>query len=171
MRGSRDTRGGGRARSGRRLAGVGTVTAAALAALSLAYAPAAGAVTPTLATADYDCGTWGGGQARLTATQSGTRATITLRSAVMTPVAVGADSINATLTFAKAGGGTKSFTGTRNPALPAWGPVEIGPLSATVAPGDTLNSYFAGPALTMSIFGFPVSCDAVTSQSPGPFVF
>ncbi|MGV9311423.1 hypothetical protein ACWDR0_04420 [Streptomyces sp. NPDC003691] len=143
----------------------------ALAALSLAYAPGAGAVTPTLATADYDCGTWGGGQARLTATQSGTRATMTLRSAVTTPVAVGADTINATLTFAKAGGGTKSFTGTRNPALPAWGPVEIGPLSATVAPGDTLNSYFAGPALTMTIFGFPVSCDAVTSQSPGPFVF
>ncbi|MFF3557222.1 hypothetical protein ACFYXL_27865 [Streptomyces tsukubensis] len=168
MRGSTGT---GRGARRRRVAGAGAVTAAALAALSLAYAPAAGAVTPTLATADYDCGTWGAGQARLTATQDGTRATITLRSSVRTPLPVGADTINATLTFAKAGGGTKAFTGTRNPALPARGPVEIGPLSATVAPGDSLNSYFAGPALTMSIFGFPVSCDAVTSQSPGPFVF
>ncbi|MEU5974181.1 hypothetical protein [Streptomyces sp. NPDC047315] len=161
MRGSRRSR-----------LGIGSAVAAGvLAVTSLAFAPGAAAVTPTEATAEYDCGMWGGGLARLTATQNGTTATITVRSAVKTPVAVGADTINATLTLAKAGGGTRQFTGQKNPALAAGSSVEIGPLTATVALGDSLNSYFAGPALTMSIFGFPVSCDAVTSQSPGPFVF
>ncbi|GLF93784.1 hypothetical protein [Streptomyces yaizuensis] len=151
---------------------IGTALAAgALAVGALVFAPAAAAVTPGTAQAGYDCGTWGAGTATLAATQSGTSATITLTSAVTTPVAVGRDTINATLTFARAGGGTVKFTGKRNPALPAGGAVKIGPLAGTVAPGMSLNSYFAGPALTMNIFGFPVSCDAVTSQTPGPFVF
>ncbi|MFI1887145.1 hypothetical protein [Streptomyces jumonjinensis] len=151
---------------------IGTaLTAGALAAASLVLAPAAAAVTPGTAQASYDCGSWGGGTATLTATQSGTAATITINSAVTTPLAVGADQINATLTLAKAGGGTVKFTGRKNPPLPAGGAVKIGPLSGAVAPGNSLNSYFAGTALSMNVFGFPVACDALTSQTPGPFVF
>ncbi|GGT47788.1 hypothetical protein [Streptomyces purpureus] len=151
--------------------GIGAVLAGALAAAGLVFAPSAAAVTPGTATASYDCGTWGGGGATLTATQSGTAATITLTSAVKTPVAVGKDQISAKLTLAKAGGGTRVFSGKKNPALAANTAVTMGPLSGTVAAGDSLNSYFAGTALTMTIFGVTVNCDAVTSQSPGPFVF
>ncbi|MEU7698556.1 hypothetical protein [Streptomyces sp. NPDC039028] len=151
--------------------GTVAVLAGGLAAASLAFAPTAAAVTPGTATATYDCGSWGGGGATLVATQSGTAATVTVTSAVTTPIAVGANQISATLTLAKGGGGTRVFTGKKNPALPAGGSVVIGPLSGTVASGDSLNSYFAGVALKMVIFGVTVNCDAVTSQSPGPFVF
>ncbi|MFE9409724.1 hypothetical protein ACFYN0_13175 [Streptomyces sp. NPDC006704] len=143
----------------------------AVAAAGLAFAPSAAAVTPTTATATYDCGTWGGGGATLTATQSGTAATITLTSAVTTPISVGANQISATLTLARSGGGTRVFSGKANPAIPAGSSVTIGPLGGTVAVGDSLNSYFAGTALKMVIFGITVNCDATTSQAPGPFVF
>ncbi|KQX53002.1 MULTISPECIES: hypothetical protein [unclassified Streptomyces] len=151
--------------------GTVAVLAGGIAAASLAFAPTAAAVSPGSATATYDCGSWGGGTATLTATQSGTSATITVTSAVTTPIAVGADTISSTLTLAKAGGGTRVFTGKKNPALGAGQSVVMGPLSGTVASGDSLNSYFAGVALKMVIFGVTVNCDAVTSQSPGPFVF
>ncbi|WP_426403545.1 hypothetical protein ACN9M0_11400 [Streptomyces sp. R-07] len=151
--------------------GTVAVLTGALAAAGLAFAPTAGAVAPGSATATYDCGSWGGGTATLTATQSGTAATITVSSAVTTPIGVGADSISSTLTMAKGGGGTRVFTGKKNPALSAGQSVVMGPLSGTVASGDSLNSYFAGVALKMVIFGVTVNCDAVTSQSPGPFVF
>lgn len=151
--------------------GIGVAMAAgALAVTSLVFAPVAAAVVPTTATATYDCGMWGGGEATLTATQDGTAATITLTSAVTTPVAVGADSIDATLTLATNGTGTTQFTGTKNPALAAGSPVTIGPMSGTVASGDSLDSYFDGTALSMTIFGIGVDCDATTAQSPGPFV-
>ncbi|ANW20278.1 hypothetical protein [Streptomyces clavuligerus] len=151
---------------------IGTALAAgALAAGALVFAPAAAAVTPGTAQAGYDCGSWGGGAATLAATQNGTSATITITSAVTTPIAVARDTINATLTLAKAGGGTVKFTGRKNPALPAGGAVRIGPLTGTVTSGASLNSFFAGPALTMNVLGFPVNCDAVTSQTPGPFVY
>ncbi|MFD0368405.1 hypothetical protein [Streptomyces sp. NPDC059071] len=151
--------------------GIVAVLSGALAAAGLVLAPGAAAVSPGSATATYDCGSWGGGGATLTATQSGTAATITLTSAVKTPIAVGVDQISATLTMAKAGGGTRVFTGKKNPALAANQAVTIGPLGGTVASGDSLNSYFAGTALKMVIFGVTVNCDALTSQSPGPFVF
>jgi hypothetical protein len=147
------------------------MAAGALAVTSLAFAPVAAAVAPTTATATYECGFWGGGGATLTATQDGTAATLTLTSAVTTPVAVGADEIAATLTLAKNGTGTAQFTGKKNPALAAGSPVTIGPLDGTVASGDSLDSYFGGTALQMTIFGIGVSCDATTAQSPGPFVF
>ncbi|MFI8965749.1 hypothetical protein ACIGO8_26980 [Streptomyces sp. NPDC053493] len=151
--------------------GLAAMLSGALAATALVFAPGAAAVSPGTATATYDCGSWGGGGATLTATQSGTAATVTLTSAVKTPIAVGADQINATLTLARAGGGTRVFSGKKNPALAANQSVTIGPLSGTVASGDSLNSYFAGTALKMVIFGVTVNCDALTSQSPGPFVF
>lgn len=151
--------------------GTVAVLTGALAAAGLAFAPTAGAVSPGSASAQYDCGSWGGGTANITATQSGTAATMTISTAVTTPISVGADQINATLTLAKAGGGTRVFTGKKNPAVGAGQPVTIGPLNGTVASGDSLNSYFAGVALKMVIFGVTVNCDAVTSQTPGPFVF
>ncbi|MFE4591624.1 hypothetical protein [Streptomyces laurentii] len=150
--------------------GIVAVLSGVLAA-GLTFAPGAAAVSPGTATATYDCGMWGTGTANLAATQSGTTATITITSAVKTPVAVGANTINSTLTLAKAGGGTRVFSGTKNPALAANQSVTMGPLTGTVAPGDSLNSYFAGTALKMVIFGVTVTCDATTSQSPGPFVF
>ncbi|MFI1399859.1 hypothetical protein [Streptomyces sp. NPDC020681] len=152
--------------------GISTAMAAgALAVTTLVFAPAAAAVAPASATATYDCGIWGGGAATLAATQDGTAVTITLTSAVTTPVAVGPDEIDATLTLAKNGTGTTQFTGKKNPELEAGSPVTIGPLSGTVASGDSLDSYFDGTALQMTIFGVGVSCDATTAQSPGPFVF
>ncbi|MEV8522985.1 MULTISPECIES: hypothetical protein [unclassified Streptomyces] len=147
------------------------LAAGAVAVAGLAFAPGAAAVSPGSATATYDCGSWGGGSATLTATQSGTAATITLTSAVTTPVAVGANQISANLTLAKGAGGTTVFSGTANPALSAGDPVTMGPLNGTVASGDSLDSYFAGTALSMTIFGITVNCDATTSQAPGPFVF
>ncbi|MER8043071.1 hypothetical protein [Streptomyces sp. NPDC094032] len=151
--------------------GTTAALAGALAATALAFAPGAYAVSPGTATANYDCGSWGGGGATLTATQSGTTATITITSAVKTPVAVAKDTINSTLTLAKGSGGTRVFTGTKNPAIPMNGSVTMGPLTGTVASGDSLNSYFGGTALKMVIFGVTVNCDALSTQSPGPFVF
>ncbi|MFF2845820.1 hypothetical protein ACFVT5_05765 [Streptomyces sp. NPDC058001] len=144
--------------------------AGVLAATALAAAPTAAAVTPTTATAEYNCGLYGGGEATLTATQSGTSATIKLTSSeITTPIAVAADTVNATLTLAKAGGGTRTFTGTKNPAMVARGGVAVGPLSGTVAAGDSLN---ANPgSMTMVIFGISVTCTSTGLQSPGPFVF
>ncbi|WP_405914135.1 hypothetical protein OG760_35075 [Streptomyces sp. NBC_00963] len=147
------------------------VAVGAAAVVGLGFTSSASAVTPQTATATYDCGTWGGGSATLTATQSGTAATITLTSAVTTPVHVGADSMAATLTLAKNGSGTTVFSGTKNPDLPAGSAVTIGPLTGTVAAGDSLDSYTGGTALSMTIFGVSVDCNATTAQSPGPFVF
>ncbi|MEU0071624.1 hypothetical protein ABZ027_19055 [Streptomyces sp. NPDC006332] len=144
--------------------------AGALAVTGLAFAPTAAAVTPTTATINASCGLFGGGAATLTATQNGTAATITLTStAIKTPLALGKDSITAKLTMVKAGGGTTVFTGKKNPAMPAQSPVTVGPLSGTVAPGDTLEFY--GGSLQMTIFGITVTCTATENQSPGPFVF
>ncbi|MFJ6566312.1 hypothetical protein ACIQNU_02745 [Streptomyces sp. NPDC091292] len=144
--------------------------AGVLAATALALAPAAAAVTPGSATAEYNCGFYGGGEATLTATQSGTTATIKLTSSeITTPIDVDPDTVDATLTLAKTGGGTTTFTGKKNPAMVAWGGVTVGPLTGTVAPGDRLNAYPG--SMTMVIFGVSVTCNSTGLQSPGPFVF
>lgn len=147
------------------------VAVGAAAAVGLGFTASASAVTPLTATATYNCGVWGGGSATLTATQSGTAATIKLTSAVTTPVHVAANSMTAKLTLAKNGTGTTVFTGTKNPDLPAGSAVTIGPLTGKVAAGDRLDSYTGGTALSMTIFGVAVNCNATTAQSPGPFVF
>ncbi|MET8944139.1 hypothetical protein ABZX30_11270 [Streptomyces sp. NPDC004542] len=142
----------------------------ALAVTGLAFAPTAAAVTPTSATINASCGLFGGGAATLTATQSGTSATITLSStAITTPLALAQDSITSKLTMVKASGGTTVFAGTRNPAMAAGSPVTVGPLSGTVASGDSLEFY--GGSLQMTIFGITVTCTSTAKQSPGPFVF
>jgi hypothetical protein len=142
----------------------------ALAAASLAFAPSALAVTPQSATITADCGSFGGGEATLTATQDGTAATITVTSSAITaPIALSQDSISSTLTMVKASGGTTAFTGTKNPAMAAGDPVTVGPLSGTVASGDSLEAY--GGSLQMTVFGITITCTATGAQSPGPFVF
>jgi len=150
--------------------GTGAALAAGtLAATALAFAPSAAAVTPQSATISANCGIYGSGQATLTATQTGTSATITVSSAISAPIALGADSITSTLTLVKAGGGTVAFTGTKNPAIAAGSPVKVGPLSGTVASGDRLEAF--GGSLQMTVFGIPITCSATAKQSPGPFVF
>ncbi|MGI5454714.1 hypothetical protein ACQEWB_16355 [Streptomyces sp. CA-249302] len=142
-----------------------------LAVTGLAFAPTAAAVTPDTATITADCGAFGGGEATLTATQDGTAATVTLTSSAITaPIALSADSITSDLTFVNnTTGGTTSFTGTENPAMAAGDPVTVGPLSGTVASGDSLEAY--GGSLTMTVFGITITCTATAAQSPGPFVF
>ncbi|MGW2635569.1 hypothetical protein [Streptomyces sp. NPDC001348] len=155
---------------GKRTTTGAAVLVGALAATGLAFAPSAAAVTPTTATINATCGLFGGGAATLTATQDGTSATITLSSsAIKTPLALAKDSITSKLTMVKASGGTTVFSGKKNPAMAAGDPVTVGPLSGTVASGDSLE--FHGGSLVMTIFGINVTCTSTANQSPGPFVF
>ncbi|MGW0473216.1 hypothetical protein [Streptomyces coeruleorubidus] len=154
----------------KRIGAGAALAAGALAVAGLAFAPAALAVTPQTATISADCGTFGSGEATLTATQDGTAATLTVKSSAITaPIALGEDSIASTLSLVKAGGGTVDFTGTQNPAMAAGAPVEVGPLSGTVASGDSLEAF--GGSLKMTVFGITITCTATGPQSPGPFVF
>ncbi|MFD3502056.1 hypothetical protein ACFWWT_24470 [Streptomyces sp. NPDC058676] len=152
-------------------AGTGVAVAVgALALTGLALAPTAVAVTPDTATITADCGTFGSGEATLTATQDGTAATVTVTSAAITaPIALTQDSISSTLTLVNAAGGTTAFTGTKNAAMAAGDPVNVGPLDGTVASGDTLEAF--GGSLQMTVFGITITCTATGPQSPGPFVF
>ncbi|MGW3159732.1 hypothetical protein [Streptomyces sp. NPDC001089] len=156
----------------KRLATGAALTTGVLAATALALAPAANAaVTPSSATITATCGIFGGGTATLTATQvSGTSATVTLSStAITTPLALSANSINSTLTMANSTGANRVFSGTVNPAIPAGGAVSVGPLPGTVAVGDSLDFYKG--SLKMVIFGITVTCTSTAAQAPGPFVF
>jgi hypothetical protein len=153
-----------------RLGAGSALLAGTLAVSGLALAPTAAAVTPDVATINATCTIGGSGVATLTATQDGTSATVTVASEGITaPIALAEDSIRSTLTLVNASGGTVAFTGTENPALAAGDGVQVGPLTGTVAPGDSLDAF--GGSLQMVIFGFPVTCTAGAAQSPGPFVF
>lgn len=147
-------------------------TALATGSLALAgfvLAPGAAAVAPGTATSQADCGLYGSGAVTLTATQSGTSATITITSTdLTTPVAVDADTVESTLTLTKAGGGTATFTGKSNPAMEAGDGVDSGPLSGTVASGDSLDH---PGSLTLVVQGLNVTCDSTEGLTPGPFVF
>ncbi|MFC8512253.1 hypothetical protein [Streptomyces sp. NPDC057257] len=155
----------------RKRIGMGAALAVgALAVTGLAFAPTAAAVTPDTATINADCGSFGSGEATLTATQDGTAATITVTSAVTAPIALSEDSISSTLTLVNnTTGGTSVFSGTENPAIAAGDPVTVGPLDGTVASGDSLEAY--GGSLQLTVFGITVTCTATAAQSPGPFVF
>ncbi|MEU5200635.1 hypothetical protein AB0G86_42450 [Streptomyces scabiei] len=153
-----------------RLGAGSALLAGTLAVSGLALAPTAAAVTPDVATINATCTIGGSGVATLTVTQDGTSATVTVTSEGITaPIALAEDSIQSTLTLVNASGGTVAFTGTENPALAAGDGVQVGPLTGTVAPGDSLDAF--GGSLQMVIFGFPVTCTAGAAQSPGPFVF
>ncbi|MET9565947.1 MULTISPECIES: hypothetical protein [Streptomyces] len=149
--------------------GIGAALAAGTLAASLALAPGAAAVVPQSATIEADCGVYGGGAATLTATQDGTSATLTVTSSITAPLALAEDSIASTLSLVKAGGGTTAFTGTENPAIAAGEGVTVGPLTGTVAAGDSLEAF--GGSLQMVVFGITITCTANGPQSPGPFVF
>lgn len=153
-----------------RLGAGAALVAGTLAVTGLALAPTAVAVTPATATINATCTIGGSGVATLTATQSGTTATITVSSEDITaPIGLAEDSIQSTLTLVKASGGTTAFTGTENPELALGDGVVVGPLTGTVAPGDSLEAF--GGSLQMVILGFTVTCTAGAAQSPGPFVF
>ncbi|MEU2674535.1 hypothetical protein ABZ622_37955 [Streptomyces sp. NPDC007164] len=140
----------------------------AFAAGTLALAPTADAVTPTTATISFDCGSYGSGSATLTASQSGTTATIDVStSAITAPISIGANSVKSTLTLTNNGSGAVTFTGNSNPAIPAGSPVSTGPLKGAVASGDSL----VATSLKVVVFGITATCNATSTQSPGPFVF
>ena len=154
----------------KRLGSAAAIAAGTLAATGLAFAPSAAAVTPLTATINATCSIGGTGSATITATQTGTAATFTISSTtIKTPLAVSKDSATSTLTLVKAGGGTRVFTGKKNPAIPANGGVTVGPLSGTVAAGDSLEAF--GGNLKIVVFGITITCTASGPQSPGPFVF
>ncbi|MCZ7460694.1 hypothetical protein [Streptomyces sp. WMMC940] len=151
-----------------RTLGTGTALLAATAVGVLALAPAALAVEPTTATLSFDCGSFGSGEASLTATQDGTAATITLStSAIKSPFPLSANSVSSTLALTRNGSGTTTFTGNANPAIPAGGAVSTGPLNGTVATGDSLEA----ASLKVVVFGITATCNATSPQDPGPFVF
>jgi len=153
-----------------RIGATAALTVGALAVTGLALAPAAVAVTPQTATITADCGGFGSGEATLTATQDGTAATVTVNSsAIKAPIALAEDSITSTITLVKASGGTVAFSGTENPAMAAGDNVQVGPLSGTVASGDSLEAF--GGSLKMTVFGITITCTATGKQSPGPFMF
>ncbi|GFH34929.1 hypothetical protein [Streptomyces pacificus] len=148
--------------------GTGTALLTAAALGSLALAPAATAVEPTAATMSFECSSFGSGTGSLTATQDGTAATINLSTtAIKSPFPLAANSIASTLTLTKNGSDTTTFTGKANPAIPAGGTVSTGPLTGTVAAGDSLEA----TSLTVVVFGISVTCHATSPQDPGPFVF
>lgn len=151
------------------------LAAGALLAGGLVMSPAAYAVEPTEATATYDCGSFGSGAATLTATQDGTAATITLTSSAVTaPIPIAENSVTSSLTLAKNGTDTAVFTGSSNPAMATGDDVSTGPLTGTVAAGDSLDSLLPAAdqdSLTITVMGITVTCDATSAQTPGPFVF
>ncbi|KUO13993.1 hypothetical protein [Streptomyces sp. DSM 15324] len=153
----------------KRIGSGAALLAGALAVTGLALAPSAAAVTPDTATITASCGIFGGGAATLTATQSGTSATLTLTSSITTPLSLGANSINSTLTMANSTGPARVFSGSVNPAMAAGSTITVGPLPGTVASGDSLD--FKGGSLKMVIFGITVTCTTSAAQAPGPFVF
>ncbi|MDI3421067.1 hypothetical protein [Streptomyces luteolus] len=140
-----------------------------LALAGFVLAPGAAAVAPGEATTKADCGIYGSGGVTLTATQSGTSATITVTSSeITTPVAVEANTVESTLTMTKADGSTATFTGKSNPAMEAGGGVNSGPLAGTVASGDSLDH---PGSLKLVVSGITVTCDSTEGLAPGPFVF
>ena len=153
----------------RRFATGAVLAAGSLAVTGLAFAPAAAAVAPASATVTYNCGFFGGGSTVLTATQDGTSATITVSSNISAPLPLAADSIATTLTLKKAAGTTTVFTGTKNPATATGATVTVGPLTGTVASGDSLDA--GGGTLKIVLFGITVTCTPTGNQAPGPFVY
>ncbi|MET9252586.1 hypothetical protein [Streptomyces sp. NPDC003717] len=154
-----------------RLPRTGTaLTAATVACLALTGLAPARAVAPQSATITADCDRFGRVAGTLTATHSGTSATLTLRApGIKAPIGLARDSVASTLTLTRAGGGTVAFTGRRNAAAARGAAVTIGPLTGRVARGDRLEAY--GGSLRMTLFGITLTCRAAGRQAPGPFVF
>lgn len=135
--------------SGRRRLPLILAAACATTGLLALTAPTASAVTPLVATATYNCGTWGSGTATLTAADNGTTKTIKVTSSAITmPAGTSADpnSITTTLKLTKTVGGVTSqvqFSAKTNPGMSGGNPITLGPLkltSGTLAAGNSTNS-------------------------------
>ncbi|MFC8128437.1 hypothetical protein [Streptomyces sp. NPDC057302] len=156
-----------------------TVATAALLVGGVALAtPSAAAPTASqTVTASYDCGSYGVSDLKIEASAAnGTGSVKISTSGGLAPVDIPADSITATLTLERAGGGTVNFTGTANDAAAAGQPVTIGALTGAVSAGDSLDSYIpaagsADASLSLNILGSENTCKAVSKQTPGPIVF
>jgi hypothetical protein len=131
-------------------------------------------VTPTWATAQYDCGTLGWTTADFTATQNGTDATITVELPGTTAaVTIPAYTMTTTLVlYDTTTGEPTTFTGTlSNPPLFPGDPLDSGPLDGTVELGQSLDTIGGVYGLSFVLLGNTFSCRAATPLSPGPFVF
>lgn len=135
--------------SGRRRLPLILAAACSATGLLALTAPTASAVTPLIATATYNCGTWGSGTATLTAADNGTTKTIKITSSAITmPAGTSADpnSITTTLKLTKTVGGVTSqvqFSAKTNPGMSGGNPITLGPLkltSGTLAAGNSTNS-------------------------------
>ncbi|MBO8202779.1 hypothetical protein JW613_31560 [Streptomyces smyrnaeus] len=163
----------------RRIIQAGTVatTAALLGGLALASPASAAPTAVQTVTATYDCGAYGVTDLKIEASAEGGVGSVKVStSGGLAPADIPADSITATLRLERASGGTVDFSGTANEAAPAGQPVTIGPLTAPVAAGDSLDSYIpaAGSddaSLSLEILGVANTCKAVSKQTPGPIVF
>ncbi|TWG03437.1 hypothetical protein [Streptomyces brevispora] len=163
--------------------------ACSVGALLALSSPTASAVAPLSATANYDCGSWGSGVAKLTAADSGTSKTIKITSSdIKMPAGTSADpnSITTTLKLTKVSGGVTSqvqFSAKANPGMTGGNPITLGPLkltSGTLAAGDSTNSVvLATPPSTTNwslqiVASSPTSatvpCVATGTQS-APFVW
>ncbi|MFF7470483.1 hypothetical protein [Streptomyces sp. NPDC008092] len=153
-----------------RTAVIATASAALLAG-TVALAPGASAVTPTWASASFDCGTLGSSPADFIATQNGTDATITVELPSLTvPIAVPAFSVPATLVLVDTSTWTSTtFTGDLNPYMAAGDPLYLGWLQGTVTPGSTLDA-IAG-RLTFTLYGVTFTCHPTSFLFPAPFQF
>ncbi|MER7052099.1 hypothetical protein [Streptomyces sp. NPDC000351] len=147
----------------------GTAGAAAMAMGALAVAPPASATAPTTATVQVKCGYWGTGTATLQAQHNGRVATVSFSTPVVwashsTP----ANSLQTTMTLSTASGKEVTLSGKANPAWTLIGqPYASGPVTGAVTPGEALQF----TSITSTIGGVTVHCDAISPQSPGPFVF
>ncbi|MEV6165980.1 hypothetical protein AB0L71_29515 [Streptomyces sp. NPDC052052] len=150
--------------------------AACTATAVLCLAPTAQAVTPTSATATYDCGSWGSGLATLTPGTSGTTKTIkftTSASSIQIPAGYSADpnSITTTVKFTKTSGTTTStvqFSGTVNPGMVGPVPVTLGALpltSGTLATGDKTDSYQLSPPASSTNWSLQLTTSSPTSAT------
>lgn len=163
----------------RRIIQAGTVasTAVLLGGLALAAPASAAPAAAQTVTATYDCGSYGVTDLKIEASAEGGVGSVKVStSGGLAPADIPADSVTATLRLERASGGTVDFTGTANEAAPAGEPLTVGPLTAPVTEGDSLDSYIPADgsdvaSLDLEILGQANTCKAVSKQTPGPIVF
>lgn len=162
-----------------RIVQAGTVAAVAalLGGMALASPASAAPGVAQTVTATYDCGAFGVTDLEIEASAAGGVGSVKVStSGGLAPADIPADSVTATLRLERASGGTVDFTGTANEAASAGQPLTVGPLTAPIVGGDSLDSYIpaAGSgdvSLSLNILGVPNTCKAVSKQTPGPLVF
>ncbi|MFD3919047.1 hypothetical protein [Streptomyces sp. NPDC058595] len=158
-------------------AGTAAAAAALLGGMALASPASAAPGAAQTVSATYDCGAFGVTDLEIEASASGGVGSVKVStSGGLAPADIPADSVTATLRLERAAGGTVDFTGTANEAAPAGQPLTVGPLTAPVVAGDSLDSYIPATgssdvSLSLNILGVQNTCKAVSKQTPGPLVF